>query len=361
MRDNHPIDVKVMSHDSVIGHPVSTCIYIHSYIASDIAVFDAKSTYGFNPYNNLKIVSLEHTLIHLLKESNYHSHLLFPFLHRWKDEINYGVIINAITNMEQRVLLSYLSLVEFNGSKLNRLKKLVSAGEPRSYPEYIDRYGIRDVVASQAHYKSVLPKLELLYEEFQIDLLITAADMKKSLERKGIVDSLDDYRDLLRSIIHFIQEISYVLERLNVSYAYGGSISLFIQEGFEASYDIDLVLFTEQQSDSIEQEVYLHLQNKLQLTPVIKTKGYMGFYGPNYLTIDIEVNQHYKQPLLKKDARIVYKAISEQLIVPLIACDQIFELKTKYLRLKDLNNLFSFSNFTAKGDQYAKAILSKFK
>ncbi|QUI23843.1 hypothetical protein HZI73_16760 [Vallitalea pronyensis] len=343
MRNLYYLDFTNVPKEAILGHPISTSLYLAPILTGKVNWFTNKEKNTDINYHKYNILSLEETLLNFLRDDeNYNSHFIGPLLRKWHYKLDYDKIFKELNNNQTSVLLSIMYLCNISSKEIEILcKKYVNIKRHESkkifYPSYMEY--LKKVIKSYSKlYIKAKDKLVEIRKEFNVDLYMTKSDLK-IIPNKYKQNFLME--DIAYKVFNKLIEIHTFFKTNNIKYALGGSLALFSNHYLDTSTDIDVIVIGD-----YNEIIFDIFAEKLNLKISKQSNDYITFNTKDDLiTIDIDINQHYIQKITNDiHTKICFVNVYGRNI-PTLLPHEIIRLKSNYGRLKDFNMLFKFLEF----------------
>ncbi|MNB76260.1 hypothetical protein D3C75_229220 [compost metagenome] len=300
-----------MGDSNRLGHPVSTSAYLMPMVSHLSGTYEA--------------VTLEETLVEYLYDNNYISHLIYPFLAKWKSRLDYEKVFAMLPDRLCTVLKGFMFLADIKCNPKN-----VQRGHPIIYPQYLQASYL-ERYKKLAPYQKINNRLLEIIDEYNLEIYLTSRDLKVTQADLNHAAHID--------LNFYLVQLHTFFGNHDINYCVGGGVSLFLQLSIESSCDIDIVILQEL-SILESNEMIVFITSFLHFSIVERWDEYFCFQSTEHeLTIDIEINQHYRQKISDKDSLVIDHQL-DRTIIRLLHYKNILELKKGLGRLKDLNNIF---------------------
>lgn len=336
MRNTDSVEDESFNPNVILGHPITTSLYLTPMVASYVEHYTDREINPISTYKGFTILSLEETLLDYLKESNYLSHFVVPFLLKWGKKLNLTSVFERLEPRLHLVLASFLHLAQI---PYKEWVPFVARTHRKSdtYPSYLSKISLDSWKSNNLSFDKVKDKLEIIKLDWNVELFLTQRDIKKTSHEKDYLSI--DRREMLNHLRTVLQEIHHFCEIEGITYGIGGGMGLFLGCQFESSTDIDVVVIGENLEDKLN-SLYNFFTSTLQYLALERLEGYMSFQSKDgNITIDVEINQHYKQLVNHEIEHRLQKVIWHDICVSIVHHEDILRLKKQFGRLKDLNNI----------------------
>lgn len=298
-----------------LGHPVSTVKYLMPMISEMTR-------------NDRYPIGLEEALVEYLKDDLYISHLIYPFLKKWENKLDFDKVFSMLPARLRMVLMGFMHLCDISPDYPGLLERRCSI----TYPYYLRGSWLNDY-KELSSYRKLSHRLQEIKDEYGVDIFLTLRDLKE-IRADADLDTANHDR-----LYEYLMLLHSFFSDHHIPYSIGGSVSLFLQLSLECSWDIDIVIFQEPDSHLCD-NIIRFAETELQLMLEEKWEDYLSFRSLEHgLTLDVEINQHYKQRLDEYTNSITSYTLGNT-TVHLLHYRKILDLKKGMGRLKDLNNIF---------------------